>query len=521
MQISENPLTAMLVFVYLIAHLPFILMAQTSGKYKTPGVYIVEKNAFPNSVVAVATAVPAFIGYTEKATDGKRTLKNKPTRLTSLAEYEQYFGGPPDTKYRFSVQDKGAFALEVASGKYNLYYGMQFFFANGGGACYIVSVGNYSDPINSKDILGNPDGGLNSLVKEQEPTMIAIPDAVLLDIDGWQAVCQSMIQHCGELQNRIAILDVYDGYKKSKLTENSSVIPEVKEFRDRITGDHLSYGVSYYPWLNTSLVATVSFLNIANPSEMIEPLSMEATQNYPPGKSAQIKQEIQKLGDGLRGSAADSLHEMLTAISPLYKEIMLELKRQENLQPPSAGIAGVYTAVDNSRGVWKAPANIGINSVLSPAAQMTHDEQENLNAPLDGKTVNAIRTFPGKGILIWGARTLDGNSLEWRYINVRRTVIMVEQSIQNAIKAFVFEPNDANTWTSVSGMVSNFLTTLWQQGALAGASPNDAFFVKVGLGTTMTAQDILEDRMIIQVGVAVTRPAEFMIITFVQEMVKS
>lgn len=519
MQIFENSLTIMLAFVYLFAYLPVILMAQTP--LKTPGVYIVEKNAFPNSIVEVATAVPAFIGYTEKAVDGKRILKNKPTRLTSLAEYERYFGGAPDTKYNFTARDSGAFKLEVDSAKYNLYYGMKFFFANGGGSCYIVSVGSYSDSIAAKAILGNPEGGLNSLVKEPEPTMIVIPDAVLLDIDGWQTVSQSMIQHCGELQNRIAILDVYEGYRKSESAANSLIIPEVKEFRDRITSTHLSYGVSYYPWLNTSIVDKVSFLNIANPGALVEPLSAEAAKNYPGDKGAQILPEIQKLNDSLTVAAADSLHEILIAISPFYKEIMLELKRQENLQPPSAGIAGVYTSVDNSQGVWKAPANVSLSSVLSPAVNINQSEQEDLNAPLDGKAVNAIRTFPGQGTLIWGARTLDGNSLDWRYISVRRTIIMLEQSIQNAAKAYVFEPNTEPTWVSVSSMISNFLTDQWKQGALMGSKPEDAFFVKVGLGTTMTAQDILDGYMRIEIGVAVTRPAEFIIVSFVQEMAGS
>ena len=94
--------------------------------------------------------------------------------------------------------------------------------------------------------------------------------------------------------------------------------------------------------------------------------------------------------------------------------------------------------VDNSRGVWKAPANVSLNGVVSPAVNISHDDQEDLNVTTQGKSINAIRSFIGEGVLVWGARTLDGNSLDWRYINVRRTMIMLEQSIKLATKAYVF-----------------------------------------------------------------------------------
>lgn len=174
--------------------------------------------------------------------------------------------------------------------------------------------------------------------------------------------------------------------------------------------------------------------------------------------------------------------------------------------------------MDNSIGVFKAPANTGINSVVSPALDMTSADQEDLNVPLDGKAINAIRAFPGRGVLIWGARTLDGNSQDWRYINVRRTIIMLEQSIKFACLAYVFEANVASTWVTVQNMISNFLTNQWKAGALAGAKPEEAFSVDVGLGSTMTADDILNGFMNVTVKVALVRPAEFIVITFQQKM---
>ncbi|WP_225975103.1 phage tail sheath C-terminal domain-containing protein [Anseongella ginsenosidimutans] len=120
-----------------------------------------------------------------------------------------------------------------------------------------------------------------------------------------------------------------------------------------------------------------------------------------------------------------------------------------------------------------------------------------------------------------GARTLDGNSNEWRYVSVRRFFNMVEESVKKATEPFVFEPNDANTWVKVRAMIENFLTLQWRAGALAGAKPEHAFYVKVGLGQTMTAQDILEGRMIVETGMAVVRPAEFIVLRFSHKMQES
>jgi len=182
-------------------------------------------------------------------------------------------------------------------------------------------------------------------------------------------------------------------------------------------------------------------------------------------------------------------------------------------------MAGIYAHTDNSRGVWKAPANVGITDVIQPTIAMTNIDQGSLNVdPTSGKSVNAIRAFTGLGTLVWGARTLAGNDNEWRYINVRRLCIYLEESIRKATQQFVFEPNDANTWVKVQGMIENFLTTVWRQGALMGSKPADAFNVSVGLGKTMSGVDVLEGRMIVVVALCPVRPAEFIILRFVQTM---
>jgi phage tail sheath protein FI len=247
----------------------------------------------------------------------------------------------------------------------------------------------------------------------------------------------------------------------------------------------------------------------------------ETTDSDVDPKKEQLKQKIGMISEDLADQDQLLLNKTLMQVSPVFKAMITSAKNKLNLLPPSSAMAGIYTMVDSERGVWKAPANVSLNSVVSPAVNISHDDQEDLNVDINGKSINAIRSFIGRGVLVWGARTLDGNSLDWRYMNVRRTLIMLEESIKQAAKAYVFENNNANTWVTIKSMISNFLTGIWKRGGLAGTIPSDAFSVHVGLGETMTSEDILEGILRVTVLVAVTRPAEFIEITFQQQMQKS
>lgn len=510
-----------------------------AAQIKTPGVYIQELNAFPNSVVEVATAVPAFIGYTEKAIRGNKSLTNLPTRISSFREYLDYFGGPPKPTFSWGATPPADCAPDTLAidpkTAFFLYYSLRLFFDNGGGPCYIVSVGGYSDAANQ----GSPNpktvkaivAALPELVKEQEPTMVVVPDAVLLDsVDDWKAVSEQVLLHCRKMQSRIAIFDVFDGYKAQSHDAATDVVTGQNGFRSKTPADNLSYAVAYYPWLDTSIVEAsdvdYSLLAEADRKALSDFGKEEAKKRFPDEGGAPHPKAIQlgglwdKITTLEPGKEAElkRTHQALNEVSETYRNVMAAVRHQLNRLPPSGAIAGVYTRVDNTIGVFKAPANTGLNSVIAPTVNITHDEQEDLNIPLDGKAINAIRTFPGRGVLIWGARTLDGNSQDWRYINVRRTIIMLEQSIKAAAHAFVFEPNNAATWITVKNTIGNYLTNKWKEGALVGASPAEAFSVDVGLGTTMTADDILDGSMLVTVKVAIVRPAEFIVITFQQKM---
>ena len=208
--------------------------------------------------------------------------------------------------------------------------------------------------------------------------------------------------------------------------------------------------------------------------------------------------------------------------SVFYNKVQASLNNEWVVLPPSGAMAGVYTRVDNTKGVWKAPANEAVLSVVAPYIDISSRQQEDLNVdPNSGKSINIIRTFPGYGTLVWGARTLNGNDNEWKYISVRRFFNMVEESIKKSIQWAVFEPNTITTWVKAQAMIENYLFVKWRDGALAGSKPEQAFYVRVGLGTTMTALDILEGRMNIEIGMAVARPAEFIVLKFTQLMQQS
>jgi len=694
---------------------------------KTPGVYIVEKNAFPPSIVAVETAVPAFVGYTERAEFKGKKLTNVPFKVTSMTEFETAFGGAPKPRFRIdgpnsvagspalmelsgapdylalpdggTAKAKGLTAEQIAavaerlgkvtldtavennlkglkagvpltdpqvvvlttlattplssvpalpkphldatqfalltgapagtggklsaeevaaiqaavgvgtltadqaaplagiaadsalatpqknalkalletfadepleddgaapsrstgvkigshvwqvvrdddqSKQYQLWYAMRMFFDNGGGPCWIVSVGSYGSEISDKDLKS----GIEKYKDGVEPTIVGIPHAIKLpEVGTCIAVQQAMLKHCGdEMKNRFAILDIYDGDQPQQPDD------PVAQFRNLLGVNNLNFGAAYYPWLNTVVTQDrdVTFLNFLADdadklSASVDQLMLAVTPpsdegqwfwnriNVPSLADSKVKQSIREFMqtkltkpyeelEPEQQTTIDQINSLLVETTPAFKQLRAEAIRQLNVLPPSGAMAGLYTFVDNNRGVWKAPANVSVNNAVSPCVPISDYLQRDLNVTPMGKSINAIRSFIGEGVLVWGARTLDGNSQDWRYVNVRRTMIFLEESCRLAAKRMVFEPNVSSTWVTIKAMIENFLHSVWRQGALAGAVPTDAYSVHVGLGDTMTADDILEGILRVTVLVAISRPAEFIEITFQQQLQKS
>jgi hypothetical protein len=217
--------------------------------------------------------------------------------------------------------------------------------------------------------------------------------------------------------------------------------------------------------------------------------------------------------DGERDPLAGSITSILahrnlydSSFAAYYQPwVTLKLDTQTQALPPSGFLAGIYARVDNARGFWKAPANETMLDATGLKTNFTTGEQDLLNP----RGVNLIRQFDVGGIRVWGARTLSSDP-DVKYINVRRALIYFEASIDQGTQRVVFEPNTPDTWSRVTDSVSAFLLTQWRAGALFGRKPEEAFFVRCD-ETTMTADDILNGRLICEIGLALVRPAEFVI----------
>lgn len=473
---------------------------------KTPGVYIDEVPKFPPSVAQVETAIPAFIGYTRNTTLNGDTLINRPVRIKSLVEYESVFGVRLETFTAVvNTDSQGQNIVQTppaAPTVFNhMYYSMQMYFANGGGPCYIVSIG--AD--NVAPTLLQHTAGLTAIGKEDEPTLLVFPDALQLDRGDFYQLYQAALAQCADLKDRFTIIDVFNGHLDYSAPGGEDVIDSATlGIRTLIGNNFLLYGAAYYPQLHTTLSYNYDETTLAITGTL--------------DGAAVPANTVLRLENP---APADEPRSLYHRANKLYHEIRNAITAIPVILPPSSAIAGVYATVDSTRGVWKAPANVSLRFVNRPTVALDDAGQENLNVHTTGKSVNAIRAFSGKGVLVWGARTLAGNDNEWRYINVRRFFNMVEESTKKASEAFVFEPNDANTWVKVRAMIENFLILQWRAGALAGAKPEQAFYVRVGLGQTMTAQDVLEGRMIVEIGMAVVRPAEFIVLRFSHKMQES
>ena len=462
--------------------------------FKTPDVYIQEKSVLPPSVVTADTAVPAFIGYTDIAVDADgNDLTNVPTRIRSMREYESLFGLAEITEFNVDVDTAStpaSYTVGTPALKYQMYHSLQLFFANGGGDCYIVSVGSLDGATDAGTKNAEAiNAGIDKLKAEDGPTLVVPVDAVgLVTNDAtlgtaygdYQSVCDHALAHCAALQDRFALMDVYQKPADSKIPGNDD-----GNFRSNGVGtNHLNYGAVYYPYLKTTLRYRYTDSSVTVSGSLTGKLDAQSSDHY---------------------------HNITSLLS-----------RQTVTLSPSAAIAGVIAAVDHSIGSWKTPANVSLNAVAGPSVKISNGEQAGLNVDATaGKSINAIRAFNGKGTLVWGARTLAGNSNEWRYIPVRRLFIQMESDIRRATSYAVFEPNNAITWTKLRTQVESYLTKLWQDGGLAGASAAEAFFVRVGLGETMDEQDILEGRLNVTIGAAAVRPAEFVVFTFTHKLQES
>ncbi|MGW5361045.1 phage tail sheath family protein [Actinopolymorpha pittospori] len=409
--------------------------------YAAPGVYVQEVPRGVRPIGTVGTSTAAFVGLAQNRNAGR----GRAVPVNNWTEFASTF---------LDLEDDAPSTPLVRA-----VYG---FFANGGGRCYIVNLGE------GEPIAGGARGrtGLQLLEPIDEIAIVAAPgytDALSYE---------SLLSHCERLGDRVAILDA----------------PARVNNVERLT--------------------RVIGSDAPSPSGTGKP-DEHATTAKPPTNPGGPDDPDEDDTSALRPRESDH--------GTLYFPWLLAYDPVTGTTTPTAPsghVAGVWARTDAQRGVHKAPANEPLaGGVVDLTYQVTRQEQELLNP----RGVNCIRGFADAGIRIWGARTLSAEASEWRYLNVRRTCNMLKESIEEGTRWIVFEPNDHSLWTSIRCEINAFLTRVWRDGALFGRTPNEAFFVKCDEETN--PPEVRDAGQVVAlIGVAPVKPAEFVVFKLSQSM---
>ncbi|MCA6221411.1 phage tail sheath family protein [Photorhabdus antumapuensis] len=458
-----------------------------------PGVYIEEDASLALSISQGNTAIPVFIG---RFSPKKTSITPQVVRVSSWLDFTNQFHvgcvtsidikstPPPAAKKPKKVEKvendisaenkatkengevnsdtneeekKADYTYEVTAVNYTTSSdALKLYFQNGGGPCYILPIAD----------LGNTE------------TLGLIPELIEQALEITLIVCSE--QDSG-YQSQI-----YNSLTPSLLNAGYFLIADNQDKTTAISVNVPSQTATYYPAVKVSQLMQTEESLIAVSGYKDAGTTLDTIKNL-----AQLKEKN-----------PDVYQQAVAAIQNISRTI-----------PASVIMAGVYCATDAGRGVWKAPANIVLSGISDVEERLTEDEQGTMNQ----KGINAIRYFNNRGFVVWGTRTLKDDD-NWRYIPVRRLFNAAERDIKQAMRFAVFEPNSQPTWEQVRSAIDNYLHQLWQQGALVGSNPQEAYFVQIGQGITMSESDIRQGRMIVKVGMAAVRPAEFIILQFSQKV---
>lgn len=518
-------------------------------EYLSPGVYVEEFEIGAKPIEGVSTSTGGFLGQTERGPTDARFI-------TGFERFQALYGGYIDNSY--------------------LAYAIDGFFKNGGQRCFvgrIVGSGATKAHVTVNTIkfeaVGEGDWGKNiavrienaSLDPSPDPTAPQRSDLFKLIIVYWKN---------GPPADRDAPGNPQEITKKVKKLIDSATKAEIY---DNLSTDPAS-GNYYLSRLSgrktTSCLVALERVNDGRPSNTTSPLFTVLSEDGAPGtgftrdeflgdpnaepgekKGLTAFTEIDEISilyvpdihcldttnrtqliDDIVSHCENMKDRFAVLDTPLSADNISVLRPPKDSKyaayyypwieiydpltkglkhvPPGGHIAGIYARNDQERGVHKAPANEVVKGAIDLQFQITKREQDLLNP----RGVNCIRAFPGRGIRLWGARTVSSDPL-WKYVNVRRLFLFLEESIEEATQWVVFEPNDEKLWARVKQSIVQFLTKVWKDGALMGSTPEEAFFVKCDR-TTMTQNDIDNGRLIVLIGVAPVKPAEFVIFRIAQ-----
>ena len=498
--------------------------------YLSPGVYVEEVEAGSRPIEGVGTAVAAFVGLAEKGP------ANTPTLVSNWTQFTEQFGG-------------------FVAGSY-LAHSVYGYFLNGGGNCFVVRIG--SNGANSrgkgspKELTAAPEAELGGYTVQaigrnagSKKIEVVVGDAggessdgefkLVVQVDGKASeTYDNVTTRKGDTNVATKINAASKLINLEETTSGSGLAPIAKgtvelstpepepeppSTENLGTSDYVGdaadrTGFSGLEAVDEVTMVAVPDLVAAYEQGAIDLESMQAVQlgmiahcelmgdrvailDTPPSLTPQEVLQWRTKGAGYDSRFATLYWPWVKVFDPATGT--------NRVVPPSGHMAGVWARSDDSRGVHKAPANEVVRGAITLETQITKAEHDLLN-PVG---INCIRSFPGRGVRVWGARTLSSDA-EWRYLNVRRLFNYLEESILLGTQWVVFEPNDQALWARIRRTISSFLINEWRKGALFGATPDQAFFVKCD-DETNPAEGIDAGQVVCQIGVAPVKPAEFVI----------
>ncbi len=456
-------------------------------EYYTPGVYVEEISSGAKPMTAAPTHIVGFLGET-------RTGRlNRPIMVTSWTQYFDEFIG---YKLQDKITPRGTIEKDIDGNNIQeevpydkvtgLDWGVYVFFANGGAKCHVVSANHIADNSAKIESLKEELTKQETLVakakdKEKDALKKKVSD-IKAQIESASVVnsnnTKELIGHDGGPGKRTGLTCFKDVGEVAILVAPGVVSPAVQQ-------EMLAYaeGANIFTILDA-------------------PKTLEGLKEH--GLTDDL--------NGLAGLSAKCASKQSAVYFPWVSTYDASTD-SNTLVAPSGFVAGIYARVDNERGVFKAPANEGVNLATSLAYTLSDTEQESLN--MNG--VNVIRDFSDKGIVVWGARTtVSMIDAEWRYINVRRLFNMIEKSIEMGTQWAVFEPNDEKLWIALKSNTTAFLSRLYKAGAFAGANESEGFFVKCGPETN-PQENVDAGIVTVEIGIAPVKPAEFVVFKIAQK----
>ncbi|QRR08525.1 phage tail sheath family protein (plasmid) [Burkholderia sp. MS455] len=393
---------------------------------------------------------------------------------------------------------------------------VRLYFENGGGPCYVMSL---PEPTDTKHNRGAALAALPERIRACPEISLLVwceREAKLTDD---QAVYTALGTLLSEGANNAGYFLLTDGEQDTTGKVSAPQTPvaiQTAAYYPGLDAGATSAPVVYFTGLDADFWGTTTLT-----ADAFEDVIAREEIAHPEALAIALDKVFTQTNPNSRRAAKEAAHPPRARLATHIEALTEDWPMKDLPLRASVAMAGVMARVDRERGVWKAPANVVVQGSTALANLQTGDAvrvDDAMNTKLVDAGINALRAFNGLGVMVWGARTqAPAAQTAWRYVSVRRLCNAVERDLREMLRTVVFEPNSAVTWETVRGAADHYLSGLWRQGALQGETAAQAYFVSIGLGATMRAEDIAAGRMVLKVGVSVVRPAEFIVLELTQD----